>query len=508
MASRIYSSVEVKVGIFLAFSLALFVAMLASYGRLAPVWRGRTEIKVVFSNVAGLSPDAPVRYNGVEVGRVKQMRLLHLDKDALNRFPVLTKRDLDNLPLWPESLVKELRELSDADFDTRCRQALQNRTMIELTLEVLQEGDIKRYRLDDTVRIASTIYGDSAVEIYSGNGAINQPGSSTIIVGTAGDFFSNLAKSMGDVKEILGGVTDVVGTQERRSFERASGRFANIAARMDKMSKLADDRQDVTARRVDALTTHVSKILNDSGDALEGIEPQARRSFDAMKDNMSNAQERIKAVQADASSAFKEISTDFKLVRDNVSFAMDQSKPQYEPMKASIRDVYDRLGGLSEHIDDMRDTAGNVMVQSEPDLDRMMQALKNSLQNLKYTGQAANENKDLMISNRDLGEYEYASALDIYRRLTMATRRIVAAGAEVQETRQFLARVQAPVAQEGMPGPQPAQPFQAKADSTVEQLAAMRRPLERVRDMIEEKMLPEFSRKKSAWVDDPPPAPK
>jgi len=504
MASRIYSSVEVKVGLFLAFSLALFISMLASYGRLAPVWRGRTEITVAFSNVAGLSPDAPVRYNGVEVGRVKHMRLLHLDKDNLSRLPPLSKRDLENLPLWPESLIKELREVSDADFDTRCRRALENRTMIELTLEVLQEGDVKRYRMDDTVRVSTSIYGDSAVEIYSGNGAINQPGSNLVIVGSAGDFFSNLAKSMGDVKEILGGVTDVVGTQERRSFERASGRFANITARMDKMSKISEDRSEITGKRFDALSTHIDRIFANSSDALEGIEPQARRSFNAMKDNLANAQDRINAVQADASAAFKEISTDFKLVRDDVNYAIDQSKPQFEPMKASIRDVYDRMGGLSEHIDAMRDTAGNVMVQSEPDLDRTMGAMKNSLQNLKYTGIAANENKDLMISNRDVGEYEYASALDIYRHLTMATRRIVAAGAEVQETTLFLNR------DVGMPGPEwiaPA-PFLTRAENTVDQLMAMRRPIEKVRDAVEEKVLPEFSRKKSSWTDDVVPAPK
>jgi ABC-type transporter Mla subunit MlaD len=66
-----YSSAEVKAGFFLALCLALFVAMLFIYGKVARAWRGKQEIAVVFTSVTSLRPDAPVRYNGVEVGRVK-----------------------------------------------------------------------------------------------------------------------------------------------------------------------------------------------------------------------------------------------------------------------------------------------------------------------------------------------------------------------------------------------------------------------------------------------------
>ena len=212
-----YSNSEIKVGLFLAFCLGLFIVMLITYGRFSPLWKGPLEIHAAFSDAHALRPDASVRYNGLEVGRVKSLSLLHLDDKNIERLSAaLSKQNLDNLPLRPEALRKQLREVPEADFGPRCRAALKNRTMIELCLQVLREGDVNRYRLDDQVRIVSSVFGDTAVEIISGNGSVNPGSSRQLLLGTSGDFFSNLAKSMSEVKEILSSVTDVVGTEERR----------------------------------------------------------------------------------------------------------------------------------------------------------------------------------------------------------------------------------------------------------------------------------------------------
>ena len=81
-----YSHVEMKLGMFVAFCLALFVSMLITYGKISPFWRARREINVVFENSNSLRPDSPVRYNGFEVGRVKTMRIIHLDNENLDRL--------------------------------------------------------------------------------------------------------------------------------------------------------------------------------------------------------------------------------------------------------------------------------------------------------------------------------------------------------------------------------------------------------------------------------------
>src|SRR5436190_5888179 len=100
MAANVgYSHSEVKTGIFLTFCLILFVAMLFIWGDLSRYWRGRQLISVVFASVTSLRPDAPVRYNGVEVGRVKEIGILHLKDNDIQRLPKPFKRaDIEKFP--------------------------------------------------------------------------------------------------------------------------------------------------------------------------------------------------------------------------------------------------------------------------------------------------------------------------------------------------------------------------------------------------------------------------
>lgn len=492
MASLRYSSVEVKVGIFVAFCGALFVAMLATYGRLVPVWRGRQQILAAFENVGALRADAPVRYNGVEVGRVKWLRILHLDDEALDCLPELTKRNLDNLPLRPESLKRELRGASDEDFRGRCREALRNRAMIQLCLEVLQEGDAKRYRLDDQVRVVTTVLGDTAVDITSGSGSVNVAGSKRMILGTTGDFFSNLAKSMGEVKEILSNVTDVVGAPERRSFVRAQARFVPIGERLDAIAALAQRRSDLTAKRAEALNAQVKKTLNDASGFPDRLRPQAEQTAKNAKAGFSAMEERFSQAQTEFEGASEEVAAELKPVREDVDGVIKQVRPQFEEMRTRIRLVYDLMGGLSRKTDGARDTAGRLYSESGGDLDRMLTAFKASLTNFEHVGQAATENKDRMLAERDKGEYEYNTAVDISRRLAFATRRIWQAGAELQEAE---AAVSAKLAEEG-PAAAP------QAQGTLGRLAAAREPLDAVQQRVEELMLAPFPRKRSGWVEE------
>ena len=243
-----YSRGEVRMGIFLTVCFARFVAAIFTFGlgRVSSFWRPRENLFVVFADAGAVTSDSPVRYNGIEIGRVKWIHIVHLDDEALERLGPLAKHDLDNLPLHPDSIVRELRNAPDADFEARCRAQLLNRTMIELCLEV-DKQNFKQFRQDDRALVTSTVFGDTAVEIISGNGPLVSDPSKRLMLGTSGDFFNNLAKSMGDVKEILGGVTDVVGVEERKSFARAQARFGNIQGTLERVSGLAVQRSEQTA---------------------------------------------------------------------------------------------------------------------------------------------------------------------------------------------------------------------------------------------------------------------
>jgi len=492
MQASHYSSIEIKVGLFLAFSLALFVGMTVNFGKFwTSMGRERVEIFIAFEDVSGLRIDAPVRYNGLEVGRVKWMRVLHLDDAAIERLPQLTRRDLQNLPLRPEPVLKALRSSSDADFPSLLKKTLKDRSMIELCLEVLQEGDAKRYRIDDQVRVVTTVFGDTAVEIVSGNGAISTE-KNRLLLGMTGDFFSNLARSMGDVKDILSNVTDVVGTDERKSFQKAQERFAPMSEKLNAMASIANKRSADTARKLDKIGDDVNATLARTQDILGKLQPQVNETSEHIRDSFASMQERVDDVQTAAGKAFDEISADKNAIRKDVSEAIDQSAPNFEKMKSNIRSVYDVMGGLSFRLDGMRDTGGQLMAQSDPEMARAGKALRKSLVYLKQTGQAANENKDLMISLKDVGEHEYNTAVLIYRDLVMASRRATEAYAEVQDAAVELKEAKADVEL-------------GRARRAMDSLTQLRGPLDKVRDSVEDSMLPPFERKKTAWNDDLPP---
>lgn len=494
MASLNYTSIEVKMGFFLTFSLALFVAMLFMFGRVDPFWRDRQEIFVVFENVGGLTVDAPVRYNGLEIGRVKWMRVVHLDDATLERLPKLTKRDLDNLPLRPATLIRELRDAGEADFDTLCRERLKNRTMIELCLELLQEGDFNRFHADDQARIVSTVFGDTAVEIISGSGEPMAAKSNRLMLGTAGDFFSNLSKSMGEVKDILSNVTDVVGIEERKSFERAQGRLHHIDEKMEDFKRTAERRWKATLTNADNFNKDSKTTFNNMEKSLQDLRPLATERMDGIRSHLKSLQEHISTRREEAEKSIEEISNASKTLRTDFRGIIDQSRPNFEEMKRNVRGVYDKMGGLSYRVDDIRDTSGQLYEQSGDDLERFKAAAKKALTNFNYARIVAEENKDLMISNADAGEHQYNTALSIYRHICAADKRIRDASAWTED----IARM---AAQESPDDSE----IQARADSVIKGLFEVRRPLDKVVDRIEEKMLPAFDRKKAGWKPEPAP---
>ncbi len=499
MASRKYSGVEMVVGFFLAFSAALFVGMVVIYGRMSPIWRVRSELHVAFSDVGGLKTDAPVRFNGVAVGRVRSMRMLHLDAENIDRLPPLTRRDLASLPLAGEPIVGELRAVSDAEFDARCRAALLNHTMIELSLELLQEGDVRRYRMNDRVHIVTTLFGDCAVEIIAGTGAVNQPNSRQMLLGISGDFFGNLGKSLSDVREILNGVTDVVGGEDRRSIRKAYSRVASVQAHADKISSMATGRTQDSAKKFEGLSDYVRTTLTRASESLESIRPRATRTFDSIQAGSTAVQDRLKSAQTESNAAWNEISQDMSPIRADISAITASVQPDLAQTRTVFVQMYDRVGRMSTRVVDMRDTAGSAVTQSDPDIQRAFDALGNSLTNLKHTGEAANENKDLMLGNRDAGENEFATVTDIYRRLTMSCRRIREAGADVQETAAVCGKLNETSADRT-----PTLALEPGAGAALLKLAATRAALDVQQAAVEDYMLPPFSRKKTAWTDDVP----
>lgn len=483
-----YSNAEVKAGVFLTFAMALFVAMLFIYGKVARVWRGHQEISVVFTSVTGLRPDAPVRYNGYEVGRVRDISILHLTDAEIKHLPhPLKASDLDNLPLT-EQEYKALRALGKTagpEFDEAVTAKLRerDRTMIKLVLEVLQEGDEKRYHSDDQVHIDTTLMGDTSVEISSGNGDILNS-RERLMLGQSGDFFTNLAKSVEEVKGILSSVSDVVGKDERESVQKALRRFDTITTHIEKIVKVADERLPATWDKVDGLADSAKQNFSKIGQSIDGIQPQIVKTLSTADDAVKDLQDKIGKLADEARSAVVDVKTDVKPIFKDLQFISSNSKEDFPVMIKNAKNLAARLQDSAGKLDNVLSTGNRLLAESYPDMRRLVLAFRLGAENFE---EATN-----LLKRRPWLIYAPAKENDAYntaqknaRDLDLATRRFAELSTELQAIRRNLDQ-------------SPKEDLE-RIDFILRELSVVSESLKFAGDVSKREILPPFVRKKDGF---------
>ncbi|MFH0937903.1 MAG: MlaD family protein [Planctomycetota bacterium] len=482
-----YSNAEVKAGVFLTLCLALFVVMLFVYGKAARIWHGRQEISVIFTSVTSLRHDAPVRYNGVEVGCVKDIQILHLNKDNISRLPAFKINNLDDLPLT-EKEQKTLRNLVEtpADkFQKAVEDKLENRTMIKLTLEVLQGRDAKRYRIDDEIHINTTLMGNTSVEITSGNGDPLNSQNSCLLLGRSGDFFTNLAKSVEQVKEILSSVSDVVGQQERESVRRALQRFDSITARIETIVKLADARLPATWDRVDTLADSAKKNFDRIGETVATVQPQITKTLGLADEAIKDLQERIGKLADEAKTAVMEIKGQVKPVLSDLQQVTSKSKDDFPVLVKNARDLATRLQESAGKLDGVLATSNRLLNESYPDLRRLILSFRMGAENFEEMTNLL-KRKPWLIYNKATEDVAYNNAQKMTRDLDIATKRFAELSTELQAVRRNLDKTP----QERL----------ERIDFMIQELNILSDTLKFAGDATRKEVLPPFERKKGALV--------
>jgi ABC-type transporter Mla subunit MlaD len=404
VANSGYSHAEVKAGLFLTFSLAILVAMLFIYGKASRMWRGREELRVVFTSVTSLRPDAPVRFNGVEVGRVKNINIIGLDDSNRERLPRLRPQDLDNLPLSPAQRT-EMRRVKalpadapeaarakwDEAFNAEALKLLAGKTMIELTLEVLspQEKEaVRRYRADDQVRITTTLLGDTSVEVSSGSSQ-DAPPPGKLILGISGSFFDNLSRSVEQVKDILENVNEVVGAQERESVRKALRRFDGITQKIEHIVEFADKRLPATWDKVDGLADAAQKDLTSVTETVTSLKPQLTRTLETAEAAIKDLQGKLGGLADEAKGAVVEVKGQIKPILEDVYYITDHSKEDIPLLVKNSKDLALRLKTSADKLDGVLNTTDRLLKESYPDLRRLILSLR-------MTGENAVEATDLI----------------------------------------------------------------------------------------------------------------
>jgi ABC-type transporter Mla subunit MlaD len=499
-----YSSAEVKAGLFLTFCLALFVAMLLFYGKASRMWRGREEMKVVFTSVTSLRPDAPVRFNGVEVGRVKNIEIKRLDGDYLSRLPDLSPNDIDNLPLTPqqrEALQKLQRPTGDTQetaglewvktFNDAVLKGIADRTMIELTLEVLSPKDkakgeqtMRRYRADDQVRIVTTLLGDTSVEISSGSSP-NPPDPEKVLLGVSGDFFTNLGKSIEQVKEILTNVSDVVGATERENVRKALRRFDSITQKIEKIVQLADQRLPATWDKVDGLAESAQKDLGQVTESIVSLRPQMVRTLETAEGAVKDLQGRLGGLADEAKTAVVDVKGQVKPILDDMQYIISHSKEDFPLLIKNAKDLAERLRMSADKLDGVLSTSDRLLRESYPDLRRLILALRMGGENLSEATDLI-KRKPWMLMNPSK-DVAFDQAQVSAQKLETATARVRELCTELAAVRRNL----------------PSQPNRAqleRLDFLLQELNILSGVLQNAGEATRKQVLPPFERKKGGFL--------
>jgi ABC-type transporter Mla subunit MlaD len=298
-ASRI-SNAEIKAGVFLTFCLALFVAMLFVLGKFGRTWRGRQEVNIAFTQVNGLRPDAPVLYDGMDVGHVKQIKIMRLNDEALKKLPPFTKRDLPNLPITdPEE--EHLQRAADDEVDAAVRKLIFDRNMVVLTLDMLSENDTQRFRADDEYRIAGSLIGDSFLEIRTGAGPALSPAHDKYILGVGGDMYTDLGASISQVKDILQSMAEMVGGDAgRKTIQEQLSSFENFTGRMESMSDSMVTKLPGMWDDIDGRLDNAGKMMADVEVRVEKMKPELIENLDSATKAIAELQERTGTSVTDA----------------------------------------------------------------------------------------------------------------------------------------------------------------------------------------------------------------
>lgn len=106
--TRHLMSLEIKVGLFIVGGVALLIFFLFTIGDIGTYFQPGYGLRVVFDSANGIGRGSPVQYAGMEVGKVKNVQLVHPTGSASPKVELLVQ--------LPQSVV--VRSDDDASIST------------------------------------------------------------------------------------------------------------------------------------------------------------------------------------------------------------------------------------------------------------------------------------------------------------------------------------------------------------------------------------------------------
>ena len=353
-----YSADDVKIGVLVTVSAVLLLTLVAVTSDLGRYFRPKRTLRVLFRHVVGLKKNSPVNYSGVEVGRVKSVRVVRVDAALLRRVPPIGPELLFELPIADRAVLQALRGVGDpAEFDRACRRAIAGRDMVLLELEVDATG-MSSVHQDDYVSVESTLMGDTTVEISPGSGPELPPGG--ILIGRSGSMFTRISDAVDEIRYLM-----------RTAGIALSDARADLPAFFSKLHQAADN---LLAGAAD---------FRRSGRAVAGLIERTREDLVALAGKARSVAERtdgiLQAVEGKAGPLVEDAASAARELRGS----LEELRPRAARLTEAATSLSGRLEDLSRKLAAIASHALEALSEGRADLRRTTLNLKDASKNLE-----------------------------------------------------------------------------------------------------------------------------
>ena len=342
---------EIKSGVMILVAAGLLAVLLAAVGPCRALLYEREEVRVVFRDVAGLKPNSPVTYSGVEIGRVKDISIIQLDEGNLARLPELRRHHVFELPIGDLEDADRIYRIDDPEERrSEILKAVRGKTMVELTLELLKIGQFESCRIDDRITVVSTLMGDTAVEISPGSERFCSAGE--LLIGDAGTLFSDVRDSVNDIRRMMRRADRALGGQ-KGEFKEA---MKSITKATERFAKISENIEGATAEAKDILAENKADIRR----TVKDLSAAAAAGRDVLEDGAP----RLKKVLASAEKITGTLSSGVTKAAGKLDAALDAAR------RAAVS-AEGLMLGVKPQLRDVLGEAGDVLKRSSRLVDRL-----------------------------------------------------------------------------------------------------------------------------------------
>jgi len=266
-----YRKNEVRAGIFILVSFSILVVLLFAVSDLGGILKKRKEIKVIFAASEGLEKNASVRYAGIRIGRVSDMRVV----------PELGGKVELTLSVYEEAVIKEDVKVSIKTLGLVGKKYVSldggSPDAKPLKAGAVLDGE-SSLKLEDLTKMGLEIA--DKLKHIAGNmdRLLGDPGLSKSIKGTVLNVQDvtehvkgvvlNVEQVVDDLKVMTSGKEEVAQSLKNlpELLKKLDASVANLKEITDKTDKLVDENRknvDATMENVKQITDNLKELTDD-----------------------------------------------------------------------------------------------------------------------------------------------------------------------------------------------------------------------------------------------------